>query len=134
MSGGVALAAANPITDSLNAGLYHEAVIVVSREGIQANELVQRIDVDGVSYGQREYHDADGTSVIDDFFERRSRNARYQMVGQIDDYIPFKLRLAGPGNIVTYGETNADSWRFGMIRNNCQRCSKLLTSELLDAI
>ena len=131
MRGGVAISSASPVTEKLKLGFYHEAVVVVSKEGVQFNELINE-DIDGVEYGVRAITKGTSEDEVESLLAERGKNARYQAVRHLDWYSPAQMFFLAPRNIIGFGGVEEDSFRYHTFRNNCQHYARAVLQRLIE--
>lgn len=128
---GIAVAHASPLGEYLNVGIYHEAVLVVTRDGIYRNEL--GIDSSGI-YGQRFTKDYHSDEIGDMLRNRAGGKARYQLVGRLENFRPRDIMQANPLSLYVKGHPiTQDTFVYGSFKNNCHLHASAVIQSLFSA-
>jgi hypothetical protein len=119
LSGGAGRTAyTSPLAEQFNIGLYHDAVMVVTRDAVYRNELtVLRVGDD------REFAALDSKQLserqVAALHKGFGKGFRYQEGGRMDDTFMLKRRVlnANPRGLFVQGGSDMPS--YSLLRNNC---------------
>ncbi|MEM1398165.1 MAG: hypothetical protein AAGH38_12055, partial [Pseudomonadota bacterium] len=125
------LSGTSPIGEWRQLGLYHEAVVVVSDEGVQVNEL-GLFKRDGETFGIRKTTMARTESEVRRLLDERGTNSRYLRKGNVAFFRPELVTRAAPMTIVEEGLVDQNSFRYHYRTNNCHHYAAAVINLLIN--